>query len=175
MSFKDLENATQSDVLRELLRHWDEVRGDRRMPGWNDIKPAAIKSALPLVWSWKYDRASDRFTGRLVGDRIHKLFGANNAGRSIEDCFPPNYCVVITALFKRIVMTPELFHERGPVYAHLGSACSGERIALPLAEDGVNGDGLIGATYYVLDGPLAPEDTSLKATTEQWFALDDLP
>ena len=142
------------------------------MPAWSDLKPASIKSVLPFVWSWKYDRADDRFTGRLTGDRIHKLFGATNAGRPIEDCFPRNYCSVIVPLFKRIVTTPELFHEHGAVYAHLGSACAGERIALPLADDGWNGDGIIGATHFALGGPLAPEDTALTATVEEWFAVD---
>jgi hypothetical protein len=172
MSFKALEDATQADVLRELLHHWNEARGSRRMPGWNDIKPASIKSVLPSVWSWKYDRAADGFTGRLVGDRIHKLFGANNSGRSIEDCFPRNYCAVIVPLFKRIVMTPEFYHEHGPVYAHLGSACAGERIGLPLADDGENSDGIIGATHFVLEAALMPENTALIATNEEWFALD---
>jgi len=105
MSFKALENATQADVLRELLHHWNDARGNRRMPAWSDLKPAAMKAVLPYVWSWKYDRANDRFTGRLAGDRIHKLFGANNAGRPIEDCFPRNYCAAIVPLFKRIVTT----------------------------------------------------------------------
>ena len=68
--------------------------------------------------------------------------------------------------------TPELFREHGPIYAHLGSACAGERIALPLADDGENGDGLIGATHFVLEAPLSPDDTALKGTTEEWFALD---
>jgi hypothetical protein len=172
MSFKAFEDATQTDVLRELLQHWHDAKGDRRMPAWSDIKPASIKSVLPSVWSWKYDRAADRFTGRLVGDRIHKLFGANNSGRSIEDCFPRNYCAVIVPLFRRIVTTPEFYREIGPVYAHLGSACTGERIALPLADDGENGDGIIGATHFVLEGPLASENTALTATTEEWFALD---
>ncbi|HTW34337.1 MAG TPA: PAS domain-containing protein [Rhizomicrobium sp.] len=172
MSFKSLEAATQADVLRELLQHWHDAKGSRRMPAWSDIRPASIKSVLPFVWSWKYDRQADRFTGRLVGDRIHKLFGANNNGRSIEDCFPRNYCAVIVPLFKRIVKTPEFYHEQGPVYAHLGSACTGERVALPLADDGGNGDGIIGATFFTLGGPLAPEDTALTTTTETWFPLD---
>lgn len=172
MSFKALENATQADVLRELLHHWNDARGSRRMPAWSDLKPAAMKAVLPYVWSWKYDRANDRFTGRLAGDRIHKLFGANNAGRPIEDCFPRNYCAAIVPLFKRIVTTPELFREHGPVYGHLGTSCAGERIALPLADDGEHGDGLIGATHFVLDAPRAPEDTALTGTVEEWFALD---
>jgi len=172
MSFKSLENATQADVLRELLHHWNDARGSRRMPAWSDLKPASIKSVLPLVWSWKYDRASDRFTGRLTGDRIHKVFGATNAGRPIEECFPESYCAVIVPLFRRIVTTPELFREHGAIYAHLGSACAGERIALPLADDGENGDGIIGATHYVLDSPILPEETVLKGTNAEWFALE---
>jgi len=172
MSFEAFENATQSEVLRTLLRHWRDAKGSRRMSGWSDLNPASIKAVLPLVWTWKYDRADDRFTGRLVGDRIHKLYGASNAGRTLEDCFPNNYYAPIARVFRRVVTTPEFLREHGPIYGHLGAGCNGERVALPLAEDGEHADGIIGATYFVLEGPLAPENTALTATTEEWFALD---
>ena len=142
------------------------------MPGWSDIRPAAIKSVLPVVWSWIYDRQNNRFTGRLEGDRIHKLFGSSHSGRTLEECFPHDHCVAITPLFHRIVMTPEFFHEQGPIYAHLGTACTGERIALPLADDGENSDGIIGASYFVLDALPARKDPTLRTTNEEWFPLD---
>ena len=172
MALKDFETVIRSDVLRELLQHWRDAKGSRRMPGWSDLNPALIKPVLPLIWSWKYDRADDRFTGRLVGDRIHKLYGASNAGRTLEDCFPKGYYAAIAPVFRRIVTTPEFLREHGPIYAHLGGACDGERIALPLAEDGEHADGIIGASYFVLEGPLIREGTTLTTTTEEWFALD---
>jgi hypothetical protein len=163
--------AIESEDLRVLFRHWQECRGRRQMPAWGDIRPQSIKTVLPFVWAWKYDRASDRFTGRLAGDEIHRIFGATNAGRPMEECFPERYYGAVFALFKRVVAGPQFFRERGPVYIHLGRACLGERIVMPLADDGTNCDGIIGATLFELNRPIHPDDAPLVGTREDWFSL----
>jgi hypothetical protein len=164
-------DVIESEELRAFFDHWNACRGSRRMPGWSDIRPQAIRKVLPYVWAWKYDRKTDRFSGRLTGDEIHRVFGATNSGRPMEECFPERYYAVMFALFKRIVMGPEFLRERGPVYAHLGNACFGERIALPLADDGVTCDGIIGATLFEISRPIRADETRLIGSTEEWFAL----
>jgi hypothetical protein len=163
--------AIESENLRALFGHWHESRGGRAMPAWADIRPQSIRNLLPFVWAWKYDRKADRFTGRLTGDEIYRIFGATNSGRPMEECFPERTYGVLFAQFKRVVVGPEFFRERGPVYAHLGSACLGERIALPLADDGVTCDGIIGATLFELNRPVRLDETALIGTTEDWFPL----
>jgi len=67
--------AFQSPQLTRLLDHWSGLRRGRLMPAWRDIDPTALAPILPFIWSWKYDRAADAFTGRLAGDRINSIVG----------------------------------------------------------------------------------------------------
>ncbi len=45
-------------------------------------------------------------------------------------------------------MEPCFCHGKGLVFIHAGRYGHGERVVLPLAEDGEHGDGIFGATIY---------------------------
>jgi len=62
--------------IATLLRHWQAVRGDRRMPRRSDIDPAAIRTLLPNVWLCDYEPVERRFRYRLCGEAIAGIFGA---------------------------------------------------------------------------------------------------
>jgi hypothetical protein len=53
---------------------------------------------------------------------------------------------------KRVVSEPACAHGQGQVFAHAKRFGLGERIIMPLAEDGRHCDGLFGATIYRIDG-----------------------
>jgi hypothetical protein len=61
------------------------------------------------------------------------------------------------------------------VFARTGYTMAGERISLPLSEDGSTGDGIIGGTFYTAlpqqndDRPLGPDFTPERA---DFFPLD---
>jgi hypothetical protein len=61
------------------------------------------------------------------------------------------------------------------VFARMGYTMEGERIGLPLAEDGLVGDGIIGGTFYSAlppagaDRPFGPDFT---AESVAFFPLD---
>lgn len=148
MSFEQLLGRISNGSLRVVAEHWNEARAARRMPGWSDIRPAAIVRSLPIIWSWKYDRASDQFVGRLAGEEIVHAFGENLRGRTAEEFFRDRGGETIIARHRRVVTEPCFFHGAGAVFAHAKRIVRGERIILPLAEDGENGDGVIGATIY---------------------------
>ena len=164
--------AINSAALQRVVRHWLDIRRDRLLPGWNDIRPAAIRAQLSIVWSWKFDRATNEFTGRLAGERIQSVFGTNFRTAKMADVFSGHDYPRIFARHKRVLTMPEFFCGHGLVFWHLDRFDIGERIILPLADDGLNGDGIIGATDFVSNYGIPPDSVVLTGETEQWFALD---
>jgi hypothetical protein len=170
MSFIAFEKAIISPALKIIALHWNDARGTRTMPGWSDIKPGAIASHLPIVWSYKYDRANDSFTSRLAGERMTAIFGRSLRGVPMTDIYPANEYPALFARTKRAVMEPAFMRGHGLVFRHLNRYGTGERIMLPLADDGENGDGMIGATEYNMVSE--PTRELLAAgEVEEWFAL----
>ncbi len=148
MSFDEFYSRIESRRLREVAEHWARARGQRRMPRWADIDPGEVVRQLPIIWAWKYDRASDRFTGRLAGEEINWALGKPLRGTDLVEFFGAAQAPPILARYKRVVDEPCFVHWRGQVFRHAERLGFGERIILPMAEDGVAGDGVLGATIY---------------------------
>ena len=165
--------AIEALGLRKVALHWQAARRHDVIPAWRDLDPAAIKLQLPIIWSWKYDRAADRFKGRLAGEAINTIFGRSLRGRLMEEFFHGDVYRRMFARHKRIVTEPAFYHGAGPVFHHEGRTGSGERIILPLAADGRNGDGLFGATVYELPATLDAlrVHDSLTEEVESFFSI----
>ena len=142
MSFEAFFDTIQSDALRTLAGQWAAVRGDRRMPAFRDIDPVGIGRHLRYVWAWKYDRATESFTGRLAGEEIDRAFGKSLRGMKMTEFYTPDVYAVVFPRYQRVVTEPGFFHGTGMVFARMGYTMGGERIAMPLAEDGSVGDGI---------------------------------
>lgn len=148
MAFDELLSRISDAALRDVAIHWNEARGARRMPGWPDISPRALARHLPLIWSWKYDPATDVFVGRLAGEEIIQAFGENLRGKTAEEFFRNRGGEALISRHRRVVTEPAFYHGQGAVFSHARRIVMGERIILPLAEDGEHGDGIVGATIY---------------------------
>jgi hypothetical protein len=142
--------ALQSPRLKLLLEHWQNIRGDRLMPAWRDIDALVLAPIMPILWSWKYDRATATFTGRLAGEEINAIFGKPLRNARMEDFFRGWDYENIYQRHHRVVCDPSIVIGHGLVFSHAGRQGHGERLILPLADDGYHGDGLIGATTYAL-------------------------
>jgi hypothetical protein len=124
------------------------------------------RHTLALGWSFKYE--ADEFSGRLVGERIARHIGKDFRGLSLADAYPPDALPWVTTLLHRAVREPALYAQSGPLFHQ---AHAGERILLPLSEDGIVADGVLGATVL-------HEATSMPLTlvapdpkTERWFSI----
>ena len=148
MSFGDFLASIEHPRLRAIAAYWDRARRDRLMPAWADLDPIELRENLPIVWAWKYDRATERFTGRLAGEEINEVFGKSLRGADMAEFFKSFDFPKIFARHRRVVTEPCFAHGSGQVFAHARRVGLGERIIMPLAEDGVHGDGLFGATLY---------------------------
>jgi hypothetical protein len=168
MPVKTLLSAIKSPELKAVARHWSDARGARRMPAWTDIRPAAIAGQLPFVWAYTYDAASDSFTGRLAGDRIEAIFGKSFRQTPLAEIFPAGEYADVLARARRVVAEPAIFRGEGLIFRQLNRHGTGERIMLPLAADGIHGDGILGCTeYHAVEGP----GDALLPETSQWLTL----
>ena len=148
MSFEAFFYAIQSEPLRVLARQWAAVRGGRQMPAFRDIDPVGIGRHLRYVWAWKYDREQDAFTGRLAGEEIDRAFGKSLRGMKMVEFYAPEVYAVVFPRHRQVVNEPSFFHGTGMVFSRMGFSMTGERISLPLSDDGSVGDGIIGGTFY---------------------------
>jgi hypothetical protein len=149
MAFPDFFAAISSPALRAVAAHWNDVRGASMMPSWDDLKPSAIAGQLKMIWVFKYDAASREFTGRLAGERIANGFERNFRGTPLRELHGADVYPGIYKNAMRLVREPALTHCKGRLFRQRDRFGMGERIALPLSSDGVDCDGVIGASEYV--------------------------
>jgi hypothetical protein len=152
MSYDRFCASITDPALVAVAEHWRAARSGRCMPAWRDIDPASIRKQLPIVWSWRWDAALATFIGRLAGEEIIAVLGTNTHGKRLDEVFRPDACAAVELRYRRVMEEPALMHSRGKVFLMSGGVGEGERIVLPLATDGVQGDGVIGATVYRLGG-----------------------
>ena len=168
MGFDAFFSSIISQDLRKVAQHWHDARAMRPMPGWKDIRPSAIATQLPLIWVYRYDRATDTFVGRLAGDSIEQVFGKSFRGTPMKDIYPEADYPRLFARARRVTCEPAFYRGTGTVFRHVDRYGEGERIMLPLSDDGVQGDGLLGATIYDSYRGV-PSDRAVE--TEAWFAF----
>lgn len=170
MTFEHFEQTIVAHPLKLVATHWNAARGGRSMPAWTDIRPSALVAQLPILWSWKYDIASDNFIGRLAGDAVEAIFGRSFRGASMTDIFGPDHAAIF-ARHKRVATEPAFFHGQGLVFRHLDRYGLGERIILPLSDSGGPADGILGATVYEKLATGLPSGLGAATEDEEWFAL----
>ena len=168
MSHADFLSSIASPDLKNVAMHWNDARGERRMPGWQDIKPSRIAAQLPMIWVYRHDGASDTFTGRLAGDMIEQVFGKSFRGAPMRDLYPSGDYQRLFDRAKRVISEPAFYRGEGVVFIHVDRYGPGERIMLPLADGGGAADGILGATVYRTLTGVVPLPEPEK---ENWFAL----
>lgn len=157
--------------LRDVAIHWNEARGVRPMPAWSNIKPQAIARHLPSIWSWKLDPETGVCIGRLAGELIVNAFGESPRGKRDDIFFKDRGGDMIIARHNRVMREPCFYHGIGSVFSHANRTVKGERIIMPLAEDGVTGDGIFGMTVYNLNEILPHGAGDLHSETGTFIPL----
>ena len=119
------------------------------MPSWTDL---SFFSPLPdpeRTWAFGYDPKTGDITGILAGRRLGKWVGENFYGGHLKDLHLPANYDEAQRLLTKIATTPLVLRTSGRLFTVDGFTVTGERIALPVAEDGQTGDGILGASDYV--------------------------
>lgn len=171
MSFDAFARAVTSPALREIARLWGQARGSHAMPAWEQMTLGELGTQISLVWVYRYDPQTGRFTGRLAGDRITKGLGKNLRGLPLDDAHNAQDYLWVHRYLTRVVTETVGYRSAGRLFKQAGRFVEGERIALPLASDGHLADGVMGASDYRhphLEGPF-----EIITENEVWETLRD--
>ena len=168
-AFADFENSILSPALKEVANHWRDVCASGRLPAWSDIRPAALKKHLPIVWSYDYLPDEDDFVGKLAGHDITGVSSKPFKGTRLSALRPGDKYPRSLIRARRVLHEPALYHGKGLVYTTANSFGVGERVVMPLEGRGGQSSGIFGATQYkeLADWKVSEMD----AETENWFSL----
>ena len=169
------ENAIASPSLKEVAQYWRKICDGGHLPSWRDINPAAIKSHLPNVWCYDYDSVDDDFIGRLAGQKITGVSNKPFKGTRLSELRPNDKYPRSLIRARRVVLEPALYRGQGLVYKNAESFGLGERVVMPLRQDGNHPAGIFGATEYrsIAEwNSFSPNRD--RGEDEQWFSLAGL-
>jgi hypothetical protein len=170
MSYQDFERSILSPRLKAVAQHWWQCKGRRPMPAWSDITPSAFHEHLSIVFSYVYDATTDEFFGRLAGNTIASVSGNDFKGVAMKHLRPPDKFPRAFERAKKVVTEAALYRGGGTIYVANGQRFIGERIVLPLSNDGIQVDGIFGAadTHAVPDCyPLSDEE----GEKDYWYSI----
>jgi hypothetical protein len=172
MDFAGFLKAVRSPALQAVIAHWRDARDRVQMPSWEQIDPSRIAPHLSIVWAYRYDQPSGQFVGRLAGNGVGWGSGKNFRGTPLAELWPGAAGEAAHKAMLRAISEPAIYRVAGGLFKHAGRTIEGERIALPLAGDGLNGDGVLGASVY--QHPLRTLEAGpaeLLSGTKEWFSL----
>ena len=167
--FLEFRSKLVSPALRAIADHWRYASADKPMPAWSDLSPSRLAPHFKRLWAFKYDRAAGDFTARLAGNRAMVGFGKSFRGTPLKDLHPPHIFELAQAHMTKVVTEPAFYHCTGKLFRAGNQEFEGERLMLPLASDGRDGDGVLGATDY-LSGPVTGSVVLMVGKIE-WFSF----
>jgi len=144
-------SAIRSDLLRQLVAHWQRIRGGRRMPARTDFDPLDVRFALGNISLIEVRRDPLRFYFRLDGTKQVGLFGVDCTRRYLEECMPVDHTAMATASYRGVVDRGEPDYHRRQIAFH-ERMIDYEIVILPFSSDGARVDLLL--TGIVPDRPL---------------------
>jgi hypothetical protein len=147
----DIASAIHSNVLRRLLKHWQRIRGDRRMPARADFDPLEVPYALGYLSVIEVHRDPLRYYFRLDGTKQVELFGIDCSHRYLDEAMPPDHAAMAIASYSDAVAHGEPCYHRRHVAFH-ERLMEYEVVILPFSDDGKRVDLLI--TGIVPEQPL---------------------
>ena len=169
--FAAFENAISSPALKQVAQHWRDIGQSGRLPGWDDLRPSAIKTHLPIVWSYDYDAGLDDFVGRLAGVEITGVSSKPFKGTRLSELRPGDKYPRSLIRARRVLQEPALYRGHGLVYRTGGHSGFGERIVMPLSAQGNHPAGIFGATEFKSLAEWLLTSSDLKSESEHWFSL----
>ena len=74
-----------SDYQANILKYWQEIRGDKTMPARKDFNPLHVPDALGNLLLVDVQHDPRDYTIRLIGTNITELTGKDNTGQSASN------------------------------------------------------------------------------------------
>lgn len=134
--------------MRELVDYWDSLRVDGALPSFSDVDPVEIPWALSSIYVIRVVDGGMAFRYRLCGEEINRRYGLNLAGKSAADLFRGAAVDVVTARWRRIAGQPAACRMLCRHHTRDERAVVGDRVMLPLSDDGRTVDHILGWVAY---------------------------
>jgi hypothetical protein len=146
-AFELIEDAS----VRRVAAYWDDLRGDRWAPRRAEVDPLDLPWALPHIFLGDCDPADGSFRYRVAGSEIEEVFAEYTdrnslRGAALTDILPPDQAALVMRRWAPLVERGMVVYMRGWIYFAAGRAAVGERLLLPLSDDGATTTGFLGYT-----------------------------
>jgi len=156
-----------------VFAHWLHARGDREMPARNDVDPNKIKAELPYVYIAQVMTDDDGiwFKFRLMGNNIVQNFKIQGSEHILldlqiggwEEEWRKNLLCAVKA---RMAVVDE-----ATIHGETGIELNIEHLALPLSEDGVKVDRVLGAIDFLTK---SESDLALVLPQLTWSTINQI-
>jgi len=137
-----------------IYAHWVNARGDREMPQRKDIDPEKIKHELPYVYIAQVmrDEGGIWFRFRLMGTKLVENLKTEGTGRMLLDLQIGGWEVEWRKNLLQVTKMMLPVVDESTVTTETGLRLDIEHLAMPLSDDGVTVDRVLGAIdFYNLD------------------------
>lgn len=91
------------ELLRDLVRYWNEKRGDRAMPGRPDLDPLEMKRFLRYVSLYDVQANPPRYYCRVDGSKQVDLFGVDCTGRHLDEAMSAEHVAMAHISYGAVV------------------------------------------------------------------------
>jgi hypothetical protein len=170
--FEAFRKRIASTALQTLADHWHAALGNKRMPAWTAIRPSWIAPHLTRVFAFAYDRETGEITRSFAGSQLFSLLDGNLRGTRLEQFQQPRLAMRMHMTVSRVILEPSFYRGTGKLFQQGRNIVEGERIVLPMATDGVTGDGAFGVSDYQQSITETPADpVEVLHDKEEWFPL----
>lgn len=151
-------------LLRLLYRYWLARRGQCLMPARRMIEPQELRELLPHLFMVDVERDEDRYRYRLVGTHIRDFLGEELTGRYLEEAAGGRHYMRFKRIFDTVANQPAINYFASEFFWKDRNWLMYRRLLMPLSDDGLTANILIGASVYESRDPLTDTVRRLDET-----------
>ena len=119
--------------VASVCSYWCSLLDGATPPERRRLDPARMVTALPYLWiAEREEDDPPRFSLRLTGEEVNRLFGESIRHQYIADIFPAPIAEEVDAKLERVVATPAIVWTFGPFFETSPDGPEGECVVMPL-------------------------------------------
>jgi len=154
---------------RELLKHWKRFRGEKRLPGHEDVCLEELAAFMPYIYILDIE-SNDRFVLKQLGDAVRERFGEYDfTGLNFLDLVLPAFRERLKARVRMIFEFGYAACTHTSIPSADGRMKRTENLMLPVENSAGGFRQVFGSLYYT-DGP---DDTAHHSPTANGLRILD--
>lgn len=147
IAFRDTINP---EPLVRLYDYWVSKSKEGHIPSRAQIDPLDVPELLPIIFlvdvSWQNDVPD--FSFRLVGSKITEIVGSDPTGQDFLSFYNEDNLEPMTQIYGQVARLGEPFVNNASAPFSDKDFVKLARLLLPLSEDGVRVDMILGALFF---------------------------